>query len=507
MDRKHKVGQRIVAGLSGTRVDDAFRALVRESAVGNVILFRRNIESSAQLARLCGEIRDLILTETGVPPLITIDQEGGVVARLTADLPHTPGGMALAAAGPDAPARAARIVARELRSVGINCNLAPVFDVNSNPDNPVIGVRSFGDEARAAAPRALAFARATAEEGVLPCAKHFPGHGDTAVDSHLGLPCVTKSRRELESCELLPFRAAVEAGVPAIMSSHILFPALEPERIPATMSRRILTDLLRGELGHQGLILSDCMEMDAIAKYYGSVNGAVAAVGAGVDLVFLSHTAAYARDTARELCRRYESGEFPEEELDASVARILAAKERFAATAAGPACTDADRQEARRLLEASFTLVRGELPPLGPRPVFIGCANYRATLASSGPEGVPAFPAYMAQALGGNCLLTGEDPDEGEIARAVQAAREASSVWMGSYNGHLRPGQLALMKALGGCGLPMAVVALRDPYDLASAPAHAAAIAAWEYTPQSLEALVPFLQGKIPFTGKIPVTL
>lgn len=202
MDRKHKVGQRIVVGLAGTQVDDTFRDLVRESAVGNVILFRRNIESSAQLSRLCAEIRAVILEETGVPPLITIDQEGGVVARLTGDMPHTPGGMALAAAGPDTPARAARIVARELRSVGINCNLAPVFDVNSNPDNPVIGVHSFGDAPRAAAARALAFAKATEEEGVLPCAKHFPGHGDTAVDSHLGLPCVDKTRAELEACEL-----------------------------------------------------------------------------------------------------------------------------------------------------------------------------------------------------------------------------------------------------------------------------------------------------------------
>lgn len=507
MDLKHKVGQKIVAGLAGTQVDEEFRALVRESAVGNVILFRRNIESAPQLARLCGEIRALIEEETGVPPFITIDQEGGVVARLTPDLPHTPGGMALAAAGPDAPARAARIVARELRSVGVNCNLAPVFDVNSNPDNPVIGVRSFGDDPRAAAPRALAFARATAEEGVLPCAKHFPGHGDTAVDSHLGLPCVTKTRQELEACELLPFRAAVEAGLPAIMSSHILFPALEPQKIPATMSRRILTDLLRGELGHQGLILSDCMEMDAIARYYGSVNGAVAAVGAGVDLVFLSHTAAYARDTARELCRRYESGEFPVEELDASVARILAAKKQFASAPAGPACGAADREEARRLLEESFTLVRGSMPALGGNPFFTGCPDYRATLASSGPEGVPAFAEYMPRVLGGYGLVTGADPDEAEIARAVEAARGASCILLATYNAHLRPGQRALMEALGRLPVPMAVVALRNPYDLAAAPARAAAVAAWEYTAQSLEALVPYLRGEKPFTGQIPVSL
>ena len=245
MDRKCAVGQRIMAGFPGTEIDEAFAALVREYKIGNVILFRRNVESREQLARLCAELRALIVAETGVEPLIAIDQEGGVVTRLSDDMLNTPGAMALAAAGGDAPYRAGLLTARELSSCGINFNLAPVLDINSNPANPVIGVRSFGDDPERAPALALEFLRGTLEGGVMACGKHFPGHGDTAVDSHLGLPLVEKNREMLEKCELLPFRRAMEAGIPAIMTSHVLFPGLEPEKLPATMSRRILTGLLR----------------------------------------------------------------------------------------------------------------------------------------------------------------------------------------------------------------------------------------------------------------------
>ena len=304
MDVKTAAGQHIMAGLPGTEIDPAFAALVRECKVGNVILFRRNVKNAAQLARLCASLRELIVSETGMEPFIAIDQEGGVVSRFSPDMATTPGAMALAAAGGDAPYRAARLTAAQLCAAGVNFDLAPVLDVNSNPLNPVIGVRSFGDLPEEAAERAMGFMRGLLDGGVMACGKHFPGHGDTDTDSHIGLPRVDKSREQLEECELLPFRRAIEAGIPAIMSSHVLFPALEPEKLPATMSRRILTGLLREELGFGGVIISDCMEMDAVAKFYGTVNGAAAALKAGADIVCISHTAALARETAERLWQR-----------------------------------------------------------------------------------------------------------------------------------------------------------------------------------------------------------
>ena len=329
MDTAYAIGQRLMVGFPGTEIDPEFEALVREFKIGNVILFRRNVENKEQLTKLCSELRELILRETGAEPLIAIDQEGGVVTRLSDDMVNTPGAMALAAAGGDSAHIAGRITAKELREVGINFNLAPVLDVNSNADNPVIGVRSFGDTPERASSLALEFMHGTLEEGVLACGKHFPGHGDTAVDSHIGLPLVEKSREELEACELLPFRLAISAGIPAIMTSHVLFPALESEKVPATMSRKILTGLLRNELGFNGLIISDCMEMQAIATYYGTVNGVDAALAAGADMACISHTASFAREAAQRLRQDLESGILNADEFAASVARVEQIKRRL----------------------------------------------------------------------------------------------------------------------------------------------------------------------------------
>lgn len=436
MDVKTAAGQHIMAGLPGTEIDPAFAALVRECKVGNVILFRRNVKNAAQLARLCASLRELIVSETGMEPFIAIDQEGGVVSRFSPDMATTPGAMALAAAGGDAPYRAARLTAAQLRAAGVNFDLAPVLDVNSNPLNPVIGVRSFGDLPEEAAERAMGFMRGLLDGGVMACGKHFPGHGDTDTDSHIGLPRVDKSREQLEECELLPFRRAIEAGIPAIMSSHVLFPALEPEKLPATMSRRILTGLLREELGFGGVIISDCMEMDAVAKFYGTVNGAAAALKAGADIVCISHTAALARETAERLWQRYEAAEGEERrELERSGERIAEAKRRFTAVPKAETQIFKLRAQARDMLEESFVLMNGPIPPLGDSPFFTGCANSRASQASSAANGVPALPTVMARRFVGGCAVCSDDPDSEEIAAIARKARNASCIVLNPSGG------------------------------------------------------------------------
>lgn len=437
MDVKTAAGQHIMSGLPGTEIDPAFAALVRECKVGNVILFRRNVKNAAQLARLCASLRELIVSETGMEPFIAIDQEGGVVSRFSPDMATTPGAMALAAAGGDAPYRAARLTAAQLRAAGVNFDLAPVLDVNSNPLNPVIGVRSFGDLPEEAAERAMGFMRGLLDGGVMACGKHFPGHGDTDTDSHIGLPRVDKSREQLEECELLPFRRAIEAGIPAIMSSHVLFPALEPEKLPATMSRRILTGLLREELGFGGVIISDCMEMDAVAKFYGTVNGAAAALKAGADIVCISHTAALARETAERLWQRYEAAEGEERrELERSGERIAEAKRRFNAVPKAETQIFKLRAQARDMLEESFVLMNGPIPPLGDSPFFTGCANSRASQASSAANGVPALPTVMARRFGGGCAVCSDDPDSEEIAAIARKARNASCIVLNPSGGN-----------------------------------------------------------------------
>ena len=292
MNTPFVIGQHLFAGFAGKEIPADFAALVRQYQIGNVVLFAHNVQDAPQLRRLCGELQALVLDATGVTPLIAIDQEGGIVSRLGEDAAVVPSAMAVAATGnPENAYQAGLITGTELRAMGINFDLAPVLDVNSNPLNPVIGVRSYGQTPEDVARYGIAMVRGLLDGGVLACGKHFPGHGDTAVDSHVGLPLVNKSLDKLEVCELAPFRAAIAAGLPAVMSSHILFPQLEPDKLPATMSRRIMTRLLKERLGFDGLVLSDCMMMGAIADHYGSVAGIVAALKAGVDMVFASHSA------------------------------------------------------------------------------------------------------------------------------------------------------------------------------------------------------------------------
>ena len=233
MTVKQMLGQKLCFGFHGTEMSEEFISLIKEYKIGNVILFLRNVASADQLRKLCKDIRELILAETGYPPFIVIDQEGGMVTRLPGDAVTVLGAMAIAATGDPENARiASGITIRQLKGLGANFNMAPVLDVNNNPANPVIGVRSFGDSPEKVPAFGVASAQPYPGSGILCCGKHFPGHGDTAVDSHLGIPMVDKTEEELEQVELIPFRAAVETGIPAMMISHMMFPKIEEERVP-----------------------------------------------------------------------------------------------------------------------------------------------------------------------------------------------------------------------------------------------------------------------------------
>lgn len=522
MEWKRKIGQRFAIGISGTGVDESLRDFVRHYQVGNFILFRENLLSAPQARELCRELQALGREVTGYPPLICADQEGGMVARLPRDMVNVPGAMALAATGePSACHEAALVTAGELARVGINMNLAPVMDVNCNGQNPVIGVRSYGDTPERVRDFALEAIRGCQEAGMLCAAKHFPGHGDTHLDSHLALPAVEKSREELEKMELLPFRAAVKAGVPAIMTAHILFPALERERLPATMSREILTGLLRGEMDFDGLILSDAMEMEAVKAHFGTPQGCVAALRAGVDIVFVCHDREGMAASVEAARKAYREGTLSLEEMDASLARIVRHKQRFLQE--GPAlealawegtALEMRRAQNAALMRRILTPVNKEprpLPALGEKPFCVGSLAYRTTLASSAPDSALSFAQWLGEALGGTWLETPVSPDEEAIAKAVREAAGASGIVVGTYNGHLNRQQIALARALAGVGeewgIPVVAVALRNPYDLALLPDTLYKLAVYEYSQNSLEALAEALTGRLEPRGRLSVRL
>lgn len=508
MTVRQMLGQKLIFGFHGTALSEEFKSLIREYKIGNVILFRRNVESADQLRCLCGEIQELILEVTGYPAFIVIDQEGGMVTRLPADAVTVPSAMAIGATGdPENARKAAEITIRQLQGLGVNFNMAPVLDVNSNPANPVIGIRSISDDPQKVANYGEAAVRAYENTGVFCCGKHFPGHGDTNVDSHLGLPKIEKTVEELEQTELVPFRRCIAAGIPAIMSSHILFPNIEKENIPGTMSRTIITDLLKKRLGFRGLVFSDCLEMAAIQKYYGTANGAVAAIKAGVDLAEISASINLMWDAAKAVNEAVDRGEFDMEEIRESVEKILVVKKTMMVQPNPSACNrPEDLQTVENMIRKAITHCSGTVPVLDENTFFCGCSDYRASLVGNSNGAVLSFPEHMAAVFGGEAAVTSRNPEEAEIRTVAETASRYNRIVLGTSNAHLFRGQLALAEALAATGKELTIVALRNPYDIPLLPDCACSIAAYDYSLPCFQALADIFRGGT-MTGKLPVTL
>jgi beta-N-acetylhexosaminidase len=327
------VGQLLSVGFDGTTPPAPLRARIADSEVGGVMLFRPNIADPGQLAALVGALRGAAPTEA--PLLVSIDQEGGVVQRVRAPATVWPPMLAVGAAGDVArTAAVGRAVGDELAALGIGWDFAPVLDVHTNPANPVIGDRAFATEPEAVAVHALAFWRGLRAAGLVGCGKHFPGHGDTRTDSHHELPIVPHDLERLRRVELAPFAAAARAGMEALMTAHVLYPALDPAR-PATLSRRIATELLRGELGFQGVLVSDDLGMKAVADRHPIEELAVGAIEAGCDHLLIREPEARQAAAFQAILRAAEARADFRARVEESAARVAALK--AACTVALPA--------------------------------------------------------------------------------------------------------------------------------------------------------------------------
>ena len=327
---RRNVGRLVVAGFAGTSIPVELRALAREADLGGVILFARNVEAPEQVAELACAAGAL---SRHSPPWVSIDQEGGRVARLRAPFTRWPPMRALGDSRDAALAtRFGRALARELRAVGVTLDYAPVLDVDTNPHSPVIGDRSLSDEPARTARLGAAVIDGLQAAGVAACGKHYPGHGDAAADSHVELPVVAHAPDRLRAVELEPFRAAAAAGVAAIMTAHVLYPALD-EQYPATLSPRIV-GLLREELEFDGLVLTDDLEMGAITRHYTVEDAAVRAIGAGCDMLLLCGADAGRQAAAVEaLIHAVEDGRLQRARVDQALARQERVKARFLAGA------------------------------------------------------------------------------------------------------------------------------------------------------------------------------
>jgi len=334
---RRQIGQLLIAGFDGHQIPPELRSLAREFGLGGVILFARNIDEPEQVAEVTFDASRML---PELPPWVSVDQEGGRVARLKAPFTEWPPMATLGRSGDVKLAeRFARALASELKAVGFTLDYAPVLDIHTNSKNPVIGDRALAEKAEDVARLGGAIIRALQGSGIAACGKHFPGHGDTSTDSHLELPLVEHPPDRLRRVEFVPFKAAIEAGVATIMTAHVLVPSLDEKR-PASLSRRIVFDLLRDELHYEGVILSDDLEMKAIAAEYAVPEAAVLAIEAGCDGALICSGDTATQVAALEaLIHAVEQERIPYKRIEDALTRQRRAKERFlgAAVAAKPA--------------------------------------------------------------------------------------------------------------------------------------------------------------------------
>ncbi|WP_135666039.1 beta-N-acetylhexosaminidase [Halorhabdus rudnickae] len=514
---EQKVGQLFIAGFEGATPTESIRNLITEYNLGGVIYFSRNIDTPDQVTELSTTLQSIATSEKAKgqqPLLIATDQEGGVVSRLDWGS-QLPSQMMLGACGDaDLATRAGAAVGAELRSLGITMNLAPVLDVNNNPDNPVIGVRSFAEDPDVVSELGTAMALGMQSADVLACGKHFPGHGDTATDSHLGLPVVDHDRQRLDSIEFVPFRAAIEGGIDAIMTTHVAFPAITGSaELPATVSKTVQTGLLREQLGFDGLIVTDCLEMDAIAGDIGVAEGAIQAVEAGCDLVMVSHTPQRQRAAIEAVIEAVRAGRISEARIDRSLERILSYKSQRDVGAPNDIeqswkdTAAVSSEVADRIARCGVTCVRddsGLLPFDRSRPVdVVGFPGDRGSNAEDGRYS----PTLVYDALSRAGFDVRSRTVSREEASTDAPIDEIDQLLVVTYDARDNDWQAAYVQSLLEDALDPVVLAVRNPYDLMAFPDVGTYLTTYGYSPAALDAVSAALAGDVDPTRVAPVAL
>ncbi|MGW8886479.1 glycoside hydrolase family 3 protein [Streptomyces sp. NPDC055749] len=538
MSLEEKVGQLFVMrvyGHSATEPDQAdidanlteigvrtAAELISTYHVGGIIYFAwaHNTRDPHQIAELSNGIQRAGLAgRTPVPLLISTDQEHGIVCRVGEPATLMPGAMALGAGGSLSDARlAGRIAGAELAAIGIRQNYAPDADVNVNPANPVIGVRSFGSDPQSVAGLVAAQVKGYQSAGIAATAKHFPGHGDTNTDSHTGIPYIHHTREQWAELDAPPFRAAIAAGIDSIMTAHIVVPALDASEDPATLSHPILTGVLREELGYDGVVVTDALNMEGVRTKYGDDRVPVLALQAGVDQLLNPPNLSVAWNA---VLAAVKSGEISEARIEESILRILRLKAKLGLfrdpfvsrrgvdTVVG---IPSHLAAADRIAEHTTTLLAnsGSLLPLSRRShrnLLVVGADPASPSGTTGPPTGTIAAAFNELGYTATALSTGTAPTQAKIAEAVAAAQGKDAVVVGTYNVSTTSSQRTLVSALAATGVPVIAVAIRNPYDIArlAGTGYAASLATYSWTDVELRAAVRVIAGVVRPEGKLPV--
>ncbi len=511
-------GQKLMLAFNGLEAPDWLLTQVRQQALGGVTLFRHwNTGSPAQIRALTDVLHQTARASGQLPLLVAADQEGGQLVGIAGCTPW-PGNMALGATGSTELAEQfGHALGLELAAMGVNVNYAPDCDVNNNPANPVIGVRSFGEAPHAVARLAAAMVRGMQDAGVAATAKHFPGHGDVEGDTHHGSVVVPHSTARLHATELVPFTALIAADVKLMMSAHVAVPAIDDDGTPATLSHALLTGLLREQLGFGGLIVSDAMNMHAITQGPGQIIDMLAAVAAGVDLLLVMDAPDASLRVASGIRQAAARRLIDTDALHRSAGRVLALKHwlaGFEQPDLGVIGCAAHHALAHDIAARSVTLVRNQA---GLLPVRLPASARVAVVMPELRDLTPADTSSLEQ-----CGLAetvrryhpateahqmSADPTETEIHDLCQRLAGADLVIVGTVNAQAQPGQAACVQALLRANLPTIAVALRLPYDLLSYPEAPTYACTYGVQQPSLDALAAALFGQQPWRGTLPVSL
>jgi len=506
MSVEELIGQVIMIGLPGTELDSDYAEFIKQYSFGNYILFSRNYRDTAQMKAFMKSLYEYTEKVTGSFPLVSIDQEGGMVVRLFKDVtfPASPLGTS-ATCVPDAPYKTGYIIARDMLALGINLNLAPCLEINEDLANPLVNVRGYGATKEIVLKGAGGFVRGVQDGGALSCIKHFPGAGSSTKDSHLELPIIEEDRETLLSYNMYPFGELRYSD--ALMTSHCLFKSFDT--LPSTLSPVLLTEVLREQMGYDGLIISDGMEMKAIVDHYGIGRGSVMALKAGCDILLLCHEYSEQKEATEAVKKAVDEGELPIELLIEKVKRINSAKEkvvkglRESFTDEKYKVKEKDHALMQEIVDGSFTLALGEAPRITPNTLIVAAKVRVASIAEDEFDD-RSLPAALQKAFPNNKVLT-FSKDEGFTEAALNAAAEADSVIIYSYDAYRDEAQKRAINALLKTDKTVYVVSVKGPSDRFRFEGLKNYACLYEYTPNSIKTAVKQLKGEIPLNGKLPM--
>ena len=509
---KEKLGQFLIIGFEEPYLTDDLKAMIKKYKFGNFILFKRNIVDLKQLETLTRELHEVVMKETGVMPFISIDQEGGTVVRIMHKAAFYPGSMTLAATDAANASEVGVMMGKHLMSLGINMNFAPSLDINNNPKNPVIGIRSYSDDPDRVSKYGVELIKGMQSTGIIATAKHFPGHGDVDVDSHLGLPILPFDMKRLEAIELKPFKEAIEAGVKNIMSAHIVFKAIDEEN-PATLSKAILQGLLRDKLKYKGLITSDCMEMNAIADSMTTPVGVAAGIVAGIDMACVCHTKERQIDSLKMIKQAIDDKLITMDEIDEKVDRILKYKNQVYKAMGklffknkAPLDIFKDNKQARfiqNVVNNSLTYVAGKKLELKGKTILFACKPSAYNCA----EDIVDEGSILDLIKDSDNIATCEYQEDVYSKDLISKALEYDTVIFASFNAFSNPGQAKMINELNRLHNNLFVISSRNPYDYLVLNGDVNYYTVYEATPNSNRAIVKFIKGEIEAKGSLPVKL